>query len=164
MYKDYCQTCNISHTLAGNIIVDHSDVVGVSRIGAAPPTSSFSTYHLTSMDWIKTTAEPDEKHLSLGFWCALYLWFDSTFSVIWRRMRQFIFILIMGILCQSDVININLLWPNYAIWRQRSGSTLPQVMACCLMAPSHYLNQCWLLISEVLWHWPESNFHKCSWT
>ena len=23
-------------------------------------------------------------------------------------------------------------------------------MACCLMAPSHYLNQCWLLISEVL--------------
>ena len=27
------------------------------------------------------------------------------------------------------------------IWRQRSGSTLVQVMACCLMAPSHYLNQ-----------------------
>ena len=29
------------------------------------------------------------------------------------------------------------------------GSTLAQVMACCLMAPSHYLNQCWLTISEV---------------
>ena len=25
-------------------------------------------------------------------------------------------------------------------------------MACCLMAPSHYLNQCWLIISEVQWH------------
>ena len=25
-------------------------------------------------------------------------------------------------------------------------------MACCLTAPSHYLNQCWLLISEVQWH------------
>ena len=24
------------------------------------------------------------------------------------------------------------------------GSTLAQVMACCLTAPSHYLNQCWL--------------------
>ena len=24
-----------------------------------------------------------------------------------------------------------------------------QVMACCLTAPSHYLNQCWLIISEV---------------
>ena len=23
-------------------------------------------------------------------------------------------------------------------------------MACCLMAPSHYMNQCWLVISEVL--------------
>ena len=31
-------------------------------------------------------------------------------------------------------------------------------MACCLTAPSHYLNQCWLLSSEVLWHSPESNF------
>ena len=34
-------------------------------------------------------------------------------------------------------------------------------MACCLMAPSHYLNQCWLFISEVfsfLWHPPEGNF------
>ena len=42
----------------------------------------------------------------------------------------------------------------YGDW---SGSTLAQIMACCLMAPSHYLNQCWLLISEVLWHLPESN-------
>ena len=39
--------------------------------------------------------------------------------------------------------SINSLWPNDAIWRQRSGSTLAQVMACCLTAPSHYLNQCW---------------------
>ena len=42
------------------------------------------------------------------------------------------------------------LWPCDVIWWQRSGSTLVQAMACCLMAPSHYLNQCWLLISEVL--------------
>ena len=27
--------------------------------------------------------------------------------------------------------------------------TLAQVMACCLMAPNHYLYQCWLIISEV---------------
>ena len=25
-------------------------------------------------------------------------------------------------------------------------------MACCLTAPSHYLNQCWLIIDEVPWH------------
>ena len=35
---------------------------------------------------------------------------------------------------------INSLWPSDAVWRQRSGSTLAQVMACCLTAPSHYLN------------------------
>ena len=25
-------------------------------------------------------------------------------------------------------------------------------MACCLTAPSHYLNQCWLIISRVSWY------------
>ena len=47
---------------------------------------------------------------------------------------------------------VNSLWPNDTIWWQRSGSTLAQVMACCLMATSHYLNQCWFTISKVHWH------------
>ena len=44
---------------------------------------------------------------------------------------------------------INSLRPSDAIWRRRSESTLAQVMACCLTAPSHYLNQYWLIISKV---------------
>ena len=32
------------------------------------------------------------------------------------------------------------------------GSTLAQVMACCLTTPSHYLDQCWLIIKCVLCH------------
>ena len=43
-----------------------------------------------------------------------------------------------------------LMVPSYVIWWHKSGSTLAQVMACCLMAPSHYLNQCWLTISNLL--------------
>ena len=39
----YRQVSNIRRTLVGNIIVDHSDVVGASPVGAAPTTSSFST-------------------------------------------------------------------------------------------------------------------------
>ena len=46
-------------------------------------------------------------------------------------------------------MNVNSLRPSDTIWRQRSGSTLVQVMACCLTAPSHYLNHCWLIISKV---------------
>ena len=30
----------------------------------------------------------------------------------------------------------------------RDCSTLAEVMACCLPAPSHYLNQCWFIISN----------------
>ena len=47
---------------------------------------------------------------------------------------------------------VNSLGPNEAICRWRSWSTLVQVMACCLTAPRHYLNQCWRIISKVLWH------------
>ena len=50
---------------------------------------------------------------------------------------------------------INSLWPSDVIWQQKSGSTLAQVMASCLTAPSHYLNQCWLIISKVLWYLSE---------
>ena len=39
----YRKTSNISRTLVGNKIVDNSDVVGASPVGAAPTTSSFST-------------------------------------------------------------------------------------------------------------------------
>ena len=40
---NYRITSNISRTLVGNEIVDDSDVVGASPVGAAPTTSSFST-------------------------------------------------------------------------------------------------------------------------
>ena len=39
----YRKTSNIRRTLLGNEIVDHSDIVGASPVGAAPTTSSFST-------------------------------------------------------------------------------------------------------------------------
>ena len=44
------------------------------------------------------------------------------------------------------------LWTSDTIWRHKSGSTLAQVMACWLTAPSHFLNQCRLIISKLQWH------------
>ena len=64
----------------------------------------------------------------------------------------------VGQLAQASMSYIHSLRPGDAIWRHRSGSTLARVMACCLTAPSHYLKQCWLIISKVLWHSFESNF------
>ena len=67
------QISNIRRTLAGNKIVDHSNVVGASPGSSAPTTSSFTTQHLVSIDCAKTTARRDKKHLSLEIWCVLYL-------------------------------------------------------------------------------------------
>ena len=41
--QTYRQVSNIRRILAGNKIVDHSDVVGASPVGASSTTSSFST-------------------------------------------------------------------------------------------------------------------------
>ena len=76
-WRYYPQTSNISDTSVGNKIVDHSDAVGASPVGAAPTTSSLSPQHLASMDWAKTTARCDEKHSSFGIWCAQCWRFDG---------------------------------------------------------------------------------------
>ena len=74
-------------------------------------------------------------------WCA-----DWMFSLLFSWASSIANTLQVRLFC------INSLGPSDAIWRWRSWSTLVQVMVCCLTAPSHYLNQCWLIISKVLWH------------
>ena len=58
---------------------------------------------------------------------------------------------------------VNPLWPSDTIWWHWSRYTLAQLLACCLMAPSHYQNQRWVFVLGVLWHSSESNF-TISWT
>ena len=55
---------------------------------------------------------------------------------------------------------LNSLWPTDAIWRHRSEWILTPVMVCCLRAPSHHLNQCWLIFSKVQWHSTDVNFTR----
>ena len=67
--------------------------------------------------------------------------YDGTtwYWLCWFRLFMFMYSLTQcGLVMQYGVIKI---------W-----STLVQVRAVCLAAPSHYLNQCWLIISEVFWH------------
>ena len=66
------KTSNISRTLVGNKIVDHSDVVGASPVGAAPTTSSFSTKHPASRNSEWTAARHHDNLLSVEILCALY--------------------------------------------------------------------------------------------
>ena len=71
-----------------------------------------------------------------------------------------IWTMVVGALIHEVGTVINSLGPSDAIWRHGTRSTLAQVMACCLMAPSHYLNQCWLIISKVLWQAPVGYFKR----
>ena len=61
-------------------------------------------------------------------------------------------------LFKSNHAKCNSLWRSDAKWRQKVKWLLAQVMACCLTASSHYLDQCWPPITEVLWHSYEDNF------
>ena len=71
-YSYYRQTSNIESTIAGNKIVDHSDVVGASPVGAAP-IPAFNILH-------KITARRDEKYSSFGICCILYSRFDGNLN------------------------------------------------------------------------------------
>ena len=66
-------------------------------------------------------------------------------------------IILLAHICVTWPKWVNSLGPGDAMW-QRIWSTLVQVMACCLMAPSNCLNQFWLIINEILWHSPVGNF------
>ena len=55
-------------------LIDHSDVVGAAPVGAAPTTFSFYIHLTPGFNGLaKTTAKRDEKYLSCGIWCAVYL-------------------------------------------------------------------------------------------
>ena len=63
------------------------------------------------------------------------------------------------------------LWPSAAAWHLRFRSTQVQIITC-LMEPSHYLNQWWLIVSWALmnklnlqFEWKYNHFHwgKCIW-
>ena len=80
---------------AGTKIVDHSDVVGASPVGAAPTTSSFSTQHLVSMNRAETTARWNEHHLSFGIWCGLYsIFYGSCRFAVDVSHMQIVYIMI----------------------------------------------------------------------
>ena len=102
-------------------------------------------------------------YFHIKFWCSNYVWVitgrfnGSIVQLQWVEGRL--------VWCQSKLIMIvnlisllfNSLWPSYAIRWHESRSTVAQVMACCLTAPSHYQTQRWLIISEIFWHSPEGN-------
>ena len=56
----------------------------------------------------------------------------------------------------DDTYKFNLLAPHDALWCHRTWSTLVQLMTCRLMAPSHYLNQCWLNIMRSCCIYPKA--------
>ena len=82
--------------------------------------------------------------------------FSKDVCVAGKKCKYYIYKLMVSyidtVIIQPGLVPIKSLGPSDAIWRWRSWSTLVQVMASCLTAPNHYVNQCWLIISEVLWH------------
>ena len=71
----------------------------------------------------------------------------------------FVICMILQLFWRKTVLFLQFVWflsikslsPGDVIWHT-SWSTLVQVMAWCLMALSHYLNQCRVTTNEILWH------------
>ena len=76
----YHQSSNISWTLVGNKIVDHSDVVGALPVDATPSAFLFWTKYLALMNREKTTTRREDKHLGCEIWCVLYWKLDGNYK------------------------------------------------------------------------------------
>ena len=80
-----------------------------------------------------------------------YFWYSAPTC---PTERQFYLLRMWSLLLSRSRINCDLLTPH---GDTDQGNICP-VMACCLTAPSHYLDQCWLMINGRLWHSHERKF------
>ena len=104
----YRQVSNISRTLVANEIVDHSDVVRASAVGAAPTTSSFSTEQLASIYCAKTIASRVEKHLR--FWDLVRLILEILRYMYMRGLLSNDFAQYFEITISNNTALLNLRW------------------------------------------------------
>ena len=122
-------------------------------------------YHVSKIvcnDEGKSTQMKQFIHSQCHFVMILYFWIlqkshrcceaITYFNIIVDFLLETLVTAPDGEMCKNVTPGNNSLRPSDAIWRQGSGLTLAHVMASCLTAPSHYMNQYWLIISEVQWH------------
>ena len=127
----YYQISNTRCTLAGNKIVDHSDVVGASPVGAAPTTSSCFTWHLASIDCAKTTARCDWVWmLEIFLYTCMYMYFLYFFPRCILLRSYWVHWSPPSSCVSTCDTNHSRLWISSAISRSRS-----QVLETCVHLP-----------------------------
>ena len=112
--------------------------------------------------WVLYTRPEWLSRYQVMCYCSKLTHCDLVISSICSSLCPPVWLFVLIIFYQSTSKNvINSLWPcpSVARWWHRCESILTQVIACCLMAPSHYLSQCWLIISGVSF---TSNFARNS--
>ena len=114
--------------------------------------------------WINcslSSTRNDLNHLAIlvwrndGKWKYIFVFTKKNSAPI--RVSRFLYLTVITIWYVSFFPYVKSLWPSDAIWRHRAGSTLVDVIPCCLSASRPYLNQCWLITNMVVWHSPEDN-------
>ena len=130
------------------------DVVFILAILIAPTPGRWLLIHQRMEIWMLLTLEVprDFWRSRQPFWMTSYLVQNgSSISPLAKEISSRICLTHCGLLTPYGDIELG---------HHRTGSTLAQVMACCLMATSHYLIQCWLIISKIQWHSSEGKFDK----
>ena len=127
---------------SGNWEIIHGKKTKYCKIQAQTPRKLFMLYWAKNQ-FFTTFSNFKHGYIKKFYWSShIFHWSSHFFISRGPRTDKF-----------RRVCELNSLWPSDTIWWHRSGLALAQVMACCLIAPSHYLNQCWLtwlIIKSVL--------------
>ena len=109
--------------------------------------------------WLSWHCASNHLQLYLCMWGDMWGRLEICIDIAWQECKPSTITLCLP--PTLLVLALNSLWPSDAIQWYRTGSTLVQIMACCLAAPIHYLNQCWFIINGVLWHSTDNKFNDC---
>ena len=106
---------------------------------------------------------------TMSLWFSFYFHDDVIDYVCFKKLRhsdaymcQWIGPSVQGMTYSNEntfwiLDSFNSLWPSWCLMAIYMWVRLVQIMACCLVAPSHFLNQYWFVISRILHHPPKGS-------
>ena len=103
------------------------------------PCSASSVFNVAIND---TNNENVARVRLVWWWCVMVWWWCVMVILMWWWCDFDVRLMWCGMWFNSQELS-KLFWPCDAIHCHGFWSSLVQVMACCLTAPSHYLSQYW---------------------
>ena len=135
---------------------DHGANMGPTWVLSAPGMPNVGPMSLAIRVWSAAQEVHASKFYKISFTGKFEYWIHYMMVIVWGILW-----VLSNVTCIKSIFSTTALthcglvvaYGDIDLW-----STMSLVMAGCLTAPNHCLNQCWLVIRKLQWHSSWSNF------